>query len=301
MVRVFALIGFEFMAAGAWAGPFQDSVPQAGPAARGTPATLPAAELSPAEKWGREEDQRIYAMLDEIVPEVHFEQTPLRQVLESLGEGRKVNVHVEWQDLDNNAVDSVRPVTLTLRNLPRWRVLRAVLDFAGGETQLGYEVRDGVLLIATRDMLERNLVARVYPVRDLLSATIARWLRQQAAARPSLPAGISAGDLAKATDAGYREELAKRSVMATQPAVEAAGIDEALLADAEEELVDVLRQSVAPDAWRENGGPGSVRVYNGTLVVYQCRTVQREVERLLADLRAAGAAERGPGKPVTPK
>jgi hypothetical protein len=266
----------------AWARPFQDDVP-----------TTPPAGRRPAEKQVREEDQRIYAALDEVVPEARLEDTPLEQVLKWVAESAKVNVHVEWRDLVDSGVDRDRPIALNLRGLPRWRVLRAVLDTASGEAHLGYEVRDGVLLIATRDWLDRDMITRVYPVRDLLYATVARWQRVQSVARPAPSAAGSPVDLAKATDAGYREELAKRSLMTTQPA--AAPLDEALLPDAEAELLDLLRQSVAPDTWRENGGNGSGQIYNGVLVVRQCRTVHRAVERLLAELRATGAADSAPG------
>ncbi len=287
MVRVFAAVWLALGIAPACAGPFQDSVPTAAPA-----------ELRPTEKQVREEDQRIYAALDEIVPLARFENTPLEQVLQWLAETAKVNVHVEWRDLENIGIDRDQPVTLALHSLPRWRVLRAALDSASIETRLGYEIRDGVLLIATRDLLDRDMITRVYPVRDLLYATIASWQRQQAAARPSTPGGASAADLAKATDAGYREELAKRSVMTTQPATAPREVDETLLPNAEAELLELLRQSVEPDAWRENGGNGSAQIYNGMLVVRQCRTAHRGVEHLLADLRTTGAANNPTSRPA---
>jgi len=300
MVRVFALIGFGFMAAGAWAGPFQDRVPQVGPAARGTPATMPAAELSAAEKRLREEDERIYAMLDEIVPEARFEQTPLHQVLQWFGDLTQVSVQVDWQDLEDNAIDRTKPVTLTLRNLPRRRVLRRILEGAGGETRLDYEACDGVLHIATKDRLDQDRIVRVYPVRDLLTALTAWLQRQRTPAEPRAEGGISAADLAKATDAEYREELARRS-MTTQPKPLPRPVDEALVAEVEKELKELLRQTIEPDSWRENGGEATARIYNGVLVVYQNRRAHREIERLLADLRAAGAADTPAAKPALPQ
>jgi hypothetical protein len=278
-----------WLALGAGAGPFQDSVP-----------ATPPAEWLPAERQVREEDQRIYAALDEIVPAAVFEDMPLAQVLQWFAEIAKINVHVEWRDLEDNAIVRDRPITLAFHNLPRWRVLRAALETASGEARLGYEVRDGVLLIATRDLLDRDMITRLYPVRDLLYTTIAHLQQRQAAATPGAPGGTSAADLAKATDAGYREELARRSMLATQPAAAAREVEETLLPNAEAELLDVLRQSVEPDAWRENGGSGSAQIYNGVLVVRQCRTAHRGVERLLADLRATGAADNPTSRPAPP-
>jgi hypothetical protein len=283
MCRTGAVVWLVFVNGGAWAGPLQESTPAASPAL-----------WRPDEKCVREEDQRIHAALDEIAPAAHFENLPLEEVLQWFAEIAKINVHVEWRDLTDSGVPRDRPVTLNLQHLPRWRILRAILDSASGEVQLGYEVRDGVLLIATRDLLDRDLVTRVYPVRDLLYALIARWQTPQPAARPGASAAAAPVDLAKATDSAYREELARRSVGTSQPAP---AVAEALLSDAENEFLNLLRQTVAPDAWRENGGSGCACIYNGVLVVRQCRTVQREVERLLADLRASGAANGPASRP----
>jgi hypothetical protein len=40
-----------------------------------------------------------------------------------------------------------------------------------------------------------------------------------------------------------------------------------------EELVTMIRDTVYPDVWRENGGPASIRYYNGNLIVTASRSV----------------------------
>jgi hypothetical protein len=263
---------------------------------------MPAAELSAAEKRLREEDQRIEAALQKTVPDVRFESLPFGQVLQFFAEVSQANIHTDWQGFADAGIERDKPITINLRNLPLERVLRVVLDTAGGYVRLGYEVRDGVLLIATQEQLDQDLITRVYPVRDLLVAMALKLQREQTVAKSAPAAGILASELAKATDAEYREQLAKRSMTATQPtSVPTAEVDEAFVAQAEQELQELLRLTVLPDSWRENGGYGTARIYNGALAVRQWRRAQREVERFLADLRAAGAAERGPGQPVIPK
>ena len=284
MCCMFAVV---WLALGAGAGPFQDKVP-----------ATPPNEWSPAERQVREEDRRIYAALDEVVPATVFEKMTLEQVLQWFAEIAKINVHVEWCDLEDHAITRDRPITLALHNLPRWRVLCAVLETASGQARLGYEVRDGVLLIATRELLERDMVTRLYPVRDLLFATVAHLQYQRGGTTPGAPGAASVADLAKAADAAYREELARRSMLTTQPVPAPPEVDGTLLPNAEAELLEVLRQAVEPDAWRENGGSGYAGIYNQVLVVRQCRTIQRQVERLLADLRTTGATDTPTGRPA---
>ena len=60
---------------------------------------------------------------------------------------------------------------------------------------------------------------------------------------------------------------------------------------ADELLTELINSTVEPDSWNVNGGSGSQSVFNGVLVVLQTPDVQRQVERLLEDLRRVGAAE----------
>lgn len=57
-------------------------------------------------------------------------------------------------------------------------------------------------------------------------------------------------------------------------------------AQAAEQLRDLVRTTVAPASWIDTGGKGSVRALHGMLVVSQSQDVHREVESLLASLRA---------------
>lgn len=112
----------------------------------------------------------VLAALQRRQGEVHFQDTPLEQVVESLRELMKVNLLVMWSQLEDAGLNRDRPVTLVLRDVSLATVLRLVLDLAGGEVALDYDVRDGVLIVATREYLARWLETRAYDVDDLLLA-----------------------------------------------------------------------------------------------------------------------------------
>ncbi len=235
-------------------------------------------------------DRQIDAALHTVFRPLRFENAPLEDALRHLREVMAVNLHVCWGALEDVDVPRDTPVTVIADGLPAWRVLRLVLDEAGGDSvALGYEVRDGVLLIATVEWLERDQIVRAYPVRDLLVAQACRWqrcleIRYRHGAAPG-----SARALVRAIDAGYREDQARRMSMLgdnqTRP------VDENLVWAAEWQLLDLIQQTVTPDAWAENGGMGTVMIYNDVLVARQSRLVHRELGDFLASLRRASAAQ----------
>ncbi len=222
------------------------------------PAPSPA---PPAEQVLAEKDRQIQLALDQTLADFTFHEVPLVQVLDQLADRLKIDIQANWNSLSDNGVDRYTPVSLRLHALPAARCLSAALDEARRDVQIGWEIRDGVLLVASRDWLDRELLTRLYPVEDLLTAEVKRLARVQA-----VPGGL-------------------------EPRPHGAGDgDISPLVHAESRLMDLVIQSVEPDAWCENGGASSIRFFGGTAAVRASRNTHRQVERLLADLRAAGCA-----------
>ncbi|MFV2066278.1 MAG: hypothetical protein ACC645_04810, partial [Pirellulales bacterium] len=68
-------------------------------------------------------------------------------------------------------------------------------------------------------------------------------------------------------------------------------------------LIELITTTVAPDAWDEVGGVGSIGPFGGSrrmgLVIHQTREVHEEVAILLASLRAMAASGAAPGRTVS--
>jgi hypothetical protein len=75
------------------------------------------------------------------------------------------------------------------------------------------------------------------------------------------------------------------------------------LAGAGNSLEQLVRESVAPQSWRDGGGMGTVRVFNGKLFVTATEPNQRQVERLLGLMNAhgMGSGAVGGGGPLQAK
>ncbi|MEW6250782.1 MAG: hypothetical protein AB1716_09050 [Planctomycetota bacterium] len=264
------------------------------PAPAGSPPQVPAtdtlaetAAFRAVSERTRQEDERIYAALTKPLPEITFDQTPFDQVMQFLAEMAKVNLVVDWLTMENAGYTRDVPVTLNITNLPLERVLRQILDAVGDETRLAYEIHDGVLQISTDERIAGRMVTRTYPVADLLRLE-ARRLQRLHNAEIDEEARTAASDLANATNPEFRERSAAQAAPVRRPIER----EDVFLTAAAECLMDVLRQTVVPDSWRETGGGEAVvTIFGDMLIIRQSRNAHRDIARLLADMRQATAAQ----------
>ncbi len=152
--------------------------------------------------------------LETPAPDIAFNETPLEQALKTLQERAKVNMLVDWADLENNGVERDKPITLHLRNLPLRVALTEVLRQAGGEeAKLGYRVRDGLLRIASQDTLRHDVVLLdEIRFKDTSLPKVIEFLRS---ADPGFQV-VLAGDPGASPDSFIISELDLRKVSASQ-------------------------------------------------------------------------------------
>jgi tetratricopeptide (TPR) repeat protein len=102
------------------------------------------------------EDVELQRELQETIPTTRFEETSLEIVMNWLSDITKVNMSVDWTDLESYAINRDRPVTMQLNGVPFRTVLEEILEQVGGDTELAYAVGDGLLRIATKEKLDRD-------------------------------------------------------------------------------------------------------------------------------------------------
>ncbi|MBU0639148.1 MAG: hypothetical protein KKB50_09815, partial [Planctomycetes bacterium] len=64
-----------------------------------------------------DEDIELNRKLSDVLPDVRFEETPFETVVEFLADLQKVNISVDWEDLDMNGIERDKPVTVKLVEL----------------------------------------------------------------------------------------------------------------------------------------------------------------------------------------
>lgn len=226
---------------------------------------------------------QLFGALEKPVP-VDFRGTPFDQAIESLADAHKLNIIVNWNDLERAGVARKTTIDLSLpREISLKRALTEVLDQAGavGPVTIGYEMMEGAIKVATRSTLDKETFTAVYDINDLLQ---------------EIPVFSDAPltDLTQINERGRRE--ASKSVEAKVPWSAGDDVDDQDEDPARmgrvKDIIRLIQKQVAPDSWRDRGGSiGTISEINGQLVVTQNSTSQRQVGDLLGKLREQRAIQ----------
>ena len=234
---------------------------------------------------------------------------PLSVVIDSLAKQADVAIHLDMVGLDQEAVRSDTPVTLSLdQSISLKSALKLLLE----PLHLSYVVRDEVLKVTSPRLVKGDVYAVTYPVADLVlpipnfssdGLGITGALRDgynQVAMRNNLavqvgpaPAGINAaraggdGTLDATSLAQLQLGGGGPPVTGSTPSIpfgppSAGGGQQNF-----QPLIDLIQSTVAQETWDTQGGPGAIRPFetNLSLVVSQTQEVHEEIANLLEQLR----------------
>jgi hypothetical protein len=124
-------------------------------------------------------DRRI-AML-EVSPSM-----PLKEALAVVARAGLIEVQVNWPALEAATVDAVAPVNIKqpLHDITVRDALHQVLENVGIPGDIAFQVRDGTVVISTKDDLANYCIVVIYNIRDLLEDIIQSHKADASAAGP---------------------------------------------------------------------------------------------------------------------
>lgn len=258
-----------------------------------------------------EADRRVYAALSRRVS-VDFQNVPLRDVLDGLAEKMGIEIVVDQTSLADEGVSPDEPITIRLRDMTLQSVLKSILEPLG----LMIWAEDGQLGVEERISLE-GLFDAIYIARDLIDAgfssdelidtimyeTYEPWVEVDGSGgylielmpgvfyiRQTVMGGCHC-DVAWILDELRKKALTpqKRSKAAVWKARASAAIETEFYRIEDlprDDVLEAIPKLVAPESWSQKGGPGTLHVINGLLVVRQSEKVHREVRKFLRRLRS---------------
>lgn len=216
-------------------------------------------------------DRVVQAQLDRQLPELSFEGVGFSDVIDFLRDVSGANLFVNWKNLAAAGIDDATPITVRLRNIKFSKALSVILDSAGGgKAKLGYGVDNGVITISTADDLSKNVIVRVYDIRDLIVAIPDFDPKQDpkddVAAPKIRPPATQPADAQSASKYDGKKVPSRNEIV--------------------ESIVKLIEDTVATDSWKSNGGSvGALRELQGQLIVTQTPENHREIVILLEQLR----------------
>ena len=213
----------------------------------------PPADLASAEAASKADSskQAIQARLQNLKIDLDFTDSPLADVIDFIRDFAQINIVVDPRVYEA-ATDPDIKVSVKVHDLPLRLALKLLLE----SRRLAMTYRDGVLMILPPAEAAKEVVMKIYDVRDLL-AKIENF------EPPKLDLSPPGKPL---------------NVIITIPEEPVRPIDE-------ETLVNLIQTHTGKGDWDANPN-ASIKLANGLLVVTNTPEVHLEIERLIGGLRA---------------
>jgi len=226
-----------------------------------------------------EENRRTLAALESKRIPTTFQDTPFSSVLGFLATVTQLNMDIDWQSLEQVGIDPEAGVTLQLTNVPVKTVLERVLEKVSPDPQNGaaYMINDGVLTIASREVINKNTTLYIYDIRDLLIEVPDYANAPDFDLQTVLQgAGQGGGGGGQSPFQENEEEEPPRRTLEERTT----------------DIIDIITTNVDSQGWQENGGDvGFIQQLAGSLIITNTPANHREIHGLLSKLREVRAMQ----------
>ncbi len=228
------------------------------------------------------EDRRVRTVLETKRIPVTFKDNTLKDVIGFVQNVSNLDVDTDWPSLEAIGITPDTTVNLELKNITLRSVLdRVISKIAAGDdnNKAGWEISDGVLRIASEELLRKNVVTLVYDIRDLLLevpdyANAPEFDLQSVLQSSGQGGGGSSQSPFRDTQSG-RNNQNRRT-----------------LEDRTRDLLDIVQQNVDPNGWVDAGGTtGRVQSLNGNLIITNTPKNHQAIDGLLKKLREVRAMQ----------
>jgi hypothetical protein len=212
--------------------------------------------------------------LDRDTPAVKLDSVALKDALDFVQDLSGANLHVNWAALQAAGVTKDAVVDVHLRGVPLRKLLNLILsEAAAGNAVLTYYVDDNVIEVTTLELADKVMVTQLYPVDDLL-------MDVPDFKAPNLTLSQGGGGASAGAGGGSGGGGGGSSGNLLGSSGSASGNNSNTLTRAEkaQQLIDLITSIVRPEIWSTNGGPASIRIFNGSLIVTAPRSVQEAID-----------------------
>jgi hypothetical protein len=227
-----------------------------------------AAEPTDSEKI-RAADQAVREKLRREI-KLDVVETPFADVLMELNKTLDITIILDPEGLEESDVTPDQLISLNLKDKRADAIFRVLLE----PLHLECGVRDGLLIITSREKYERDFLAvRVFDVHELLDKAATSSKPLPSWKKPARKIGGMSAGLAAGGSAAPPVPVAPPPVF--EPETPA------------DHFVAMICDSIAPHSWTHRGGHATAKVFGGVLVVRQTEEALAEIGDLVDQMRRA--------------
>lgn len=206
--------------------------------------------------------------LGQTIQQIQADGISVAKVIDYLRTISGANIVVNWKALEAAGISQDAPITLDVRGLTLRKALQLVLDQTSPTVPLTWDVDQNVISITTQDEADKVMITKVYIVDDLVmpdyqSSIQVPTFNLQAVTQGGTSSGGGGGG---ANQSLFQTGGAQGSAQPSQTADQKG-----------QELVELIKDVVRPTIWKENGGPATMRYFNGKLIVTAPQSVQEMI------------------------
>ena len=206
--------------------------------------------------------------LDRSLPEMKFTGVTFGEAIDFIRDVSGLNIHVNWKALADQNVMPDTPVNIRLRSVTMRKVLNLLLSEAAGGDTLAWYVDGGVIEITTKELSDKKVYTRIYPVDDLIMEVPDFANAPDFSLQSTTQQGQGGGGGGGGGQGLFQNSDSDRKASEMTRSKQERG----------EELVQLVKELIQPDVWVDAGGTATIRYFNGNLIV----TAPRSVHEALA-------------------
>ena len=232
-----------------------------------------------------EENRRVRTALSNHREPVDFGGVRLADAVQWVRQVANVGVDVNWTSLEAMQVTPDSTVTLQLTQAVPLKIIldKIVQKISPDErSRVGWAVEDGMVTIASEEVLRKNTPVVIYDVKDLL-IEIPNYTNVPTFDLASMLQTAQGGGSGTSPfrDAGGSDRVKNLG-----------GIEHRTRDERIRQIVDIVEQTIDPEGWKDLGGStGSIQELNGSLIITNTPTNHQAISGLLAKLREVRAMQ----------
>jgi len=108
------------------------------------------------------------AALNLRIPQLHFDNMAMSDVIAFLRDFTDANINVNWAALERAGVSKDTRIEMDLRDIRVSQALSLIFQAAGAGNLVTYYADENIIQITTQELASQKLELKIYPVQDLL-------------------------------------------------------------------------------------------------------------------------------------